>query len=246
MRRSIDELSNLIDEAKKNGIDVFETKKLFSLAQVIFNRGDYELALEKLKEAKLTYALETKGEFNLIYAVKNHPGQTTGILFALILFSIGSTLVVKRSLLIKKIRLLDDEEKLLLQLIQVVQKECFVDNKMSMEEYTEAMDQYEKKLQKAIADKIEAKTKLKNLMNIHGKKQALEEEKQRLVELIKKAQADYLNKGKLETRIYDNMVKSYTSRLSKVESKLNFMEAKQVLNSTKRRGVSRLFGSRKY
>ena len=49
--------------------------------------------------------------------------------------------------------MLEEEEKLLLQLMSVVQKECFEKSKMSMEEYREAMSQYEKKLGKTIEEK---------------------------------------------------------------------------------------------
>jgi len=39
-----------------------------------------------------------------------------------------------------------------------------------------------------------------------------------------------LNKGKLETRVYENMIKSYSSRLSEVEEQLAFMEAKEAIS----------------
>ena len=99
-----------------------------------------------------------------------------------------------------------------------------------MEEYEQAMSQYEKKLSEAISDKIKVETKLTNLLKIKGKRIALDEEKKRLIVLIKKIQDDYVNKGKLETRIYQNMIKSYTSRLSEVEEEIASYDAQEALS----------------
>jgi hypothetical protein len=129
--------------------------------------------------------------------------------------------------------MLKEEEILLLELMKVIQRECFENNKMSMEEYGQAMSQYETKLSMTIEDKIETETKIANILKVKGKKIALEEEKKRLLELIKKVQDEYLNKGKLETRIYENMIKSYTSRLSEIQEKIAFADAQDALGKHK-------------
>ena len=49
--------------------------------------------------------------------------------------------------------------------------------------------------------------------------------------MIKKAQDDYLNKGKLETRIYENAMKSYNSRLSDVEEQIATLDASEALST---------------
>jgi aminopeptidase N len=86
----IKELNQSIIEAEKNGVSVVETKKLLYLAQIIFERGDYVAAYAKLKEAKSSFLLETKGEFNLWYNIKNNPVQSLGIFISLSLVGIGS------------------------------------------------------------------------------------------------------------------------------------------------------------
>ena len=139
----------------------------------------------------------------------------------------GSTLLFRFKLYKSKIALLEDEELLLVQLMKVVQKECFEGNKLSMEEYEEAMSQYERKLAETIESKITYQTKLSNLLKIQGKRLALNQEKVRLIELMKDAQSKYLTEGKLETRVYENMLKSYSSRLTKVEEQIAFMDAEE-------------------
>ena len=146
-----------------------------------------------------------------------------------IVIGTGSSLLFRYRLYKSKIALLADEEILLVQLMKTVQRECFEGNKLSMEEYEEAMAQYEKKLAEAIEERIMYETKLANSLKFQGKKIALNQEKARLIELMKKAQTQYLTEGKLETRIYENMLRSYSSRLSKVEEQISFIDAKEFL-----------------
>jgi len=224
-----EELVGLMAEAKVNGIDVPETKKLYFMAEILFKRGDYVEAYAKLKEASTSFLLETKGEFKILYYIKNNPVQSLGILISLSLVSIGSALLIRLRLLKRKLRLLAEEEELLLQLMRVVQRDCFEGNRMSMEEYAEAMYQYETRLSDIIKEKVQAETSLANLMKIGGKKKALNQERDRLLVLIKQTQDDYLNRGKLDTRVYENMLKTYASRLNKIEEQLVFMEAQEAI-----------------
>ncbi len=225
----LDEMKINIADAERRGITTTETKKMLYIGQAAFNRGDYSLALERLKEAKLTFALETKGELNLAVTIKNNPLEAFGILLGAGLVSLGSALFVRFQLYKKKLRALKEEELLLLELMKIIQKECFERNHMSMEEYENAMAQYETRLSEAVEDRIKVETKLTNMLKFRGKRKALDEEKQRLVTNVKKMQDDYLNKGKIETRVYENMVKSYTRRLTEVEEQIATLEAEQAI-----------------
>jgi hypothetical protein len=188
--------------------------------------------------------LETKGEFSLVYFIKNNPLQSFGILIFLGIFSFGSSLVVRRKYYQRKLKSLGEEEKLLIQLMAVVQRECFEKKKMSMEEYNQAMLQYEKRLSEAIEDKIKFETKLSNLFKLKGKKKALVQERERLVELVKGVQGDYLNKGKMDYRVYKGMLESYMRRLTEVEEEETFMDAEKALreNSFFRNFFRKVFG----
>ena len=57
--------------------------------------------------------------------------------------------------------------------------------------------------------------------------------------MIRKIQDDYLNKGIIETRIYENMIKSYTSRLSEVEEEIASLDAEDALKNEAR--IRRIF-----
>jgi len=66
-----------------------------------------------------------------------------------------------------------------------------------------------------------------------GKKEALKEEMIRLKKMITDTQKLYFEKSGIETRIYENMMKSYATKLSDVEEKLVSMEAKEALSKRK-------------
>jgi hypothetical protein len=245
-RDMINELYELIADAERKGINVFETKRALYTAEIIFKRGEYLIALEKLKEAKLTYALETKGEFSLYHTVKNNPLESFGIFFLAFVFSVSSTLTIKYKLYKRKLKLLLEEETLLLELMKVVQREVFEKNRMSMEEYRVAMQQYEARLSEAIEEKISIETKLAHMFKIKGKSKALVEEKKKLIEQLRGVQEAYLNEGKMETRIYDNLIKTYSSRLAEIEEQMTFLEAQEALGEGKWwKKVSRVVGIRR-
>ncbi len=219
--------------AQNYGIDVLETQKLKMLAGVVYRRGDYVAAAQKLQDALAMYSFETKGEFNLYYVVKNNPKQSVAALFASLLVLFSGSYISVRTYLKRKLKLLKKEEVLLLELMKVVQRYSFEENRMSMNEYYEAMNHYEKKLSEAIREKITTEAKIKNLMKMKGKIKVLIEEKKRVRQLIKGLQDDYMNKGKIETRVYQNMLKTYASRLTKVEEEIAFLDTRKFI---KRKG----------
>ncbi len=235
----ISDLTNEMKDAEARGISTIETKKMLYIAEAAFERGDYSLALERLKEARLTFALETKGEFNLAYAIKNNLLESFGILIGLGLFSVGSMLFVRFQIYKRKLRALKEEELLLLELMKILQKECFERSHMSLEEYESAMTQYETRLSETVEERIKIETKVANMLKIKGRRKALDEEKKRLIAMVMKIQDDYLNKGKIETRIYENMIKSYTKRLSEVQEEIATMEAEEAVK--RERSVRRMF-----
>jgi len=221
-----------IDHAKEFDINVFETKKLWLLANVIFNRGDYVLAKQRINEAQSMYAYETKGEFGAVYYARKNPLQAFSAL--IVLFGVGlfGGFMSRKVYLGRKIKLLKKEEKLLLELMELVQSYTFKDNKMSMGEYYESMGQYESKLSRTIAERIKTESALASLSNLRSKKEALGLEKKRLVEMMKDLQDQYLNKGSIETRVYENMLKTYASRLGNVSEELVYLETKKMLRQT--------------
>jgi len=218
-----------INHAREFNIDVTETRKLYLLAKVIFNRGDYILAKQRINEAQSMYAYETKGEFGIVYYTKKNPLQALGAFFLFITTSLAGTYISRKTYLRRKIKLLEKEEKLLLQLMKVIQGYTFNDNKMSMGEYYEAMMQYEKKLSTTIQERIKTETTLISLSHFQKKHEALSMERKRLIGMMKILQEDYLVKGNIETRVYENMLKTYAHRLTEVQEQIAFIDTRKML-----------------
>jgi hypothetical protein len=224
--RQLDDMRAKLAQAATDGVRTPETTSLLNLAEAAFVRGDFALALSRIKDAQLSYALEVKGEFNVLAYIRNHPVRSGGIAFAVIFGSIGTSFAVRRSLLKKKLSILGDEESLLIGLMKVVQNQCFKQGKMSMDEYQNTMSQYEGRLNKVIQDRIDAESRLANLFKLRkGRQKALREEAAKLREMMKDTQRMYFKEAKIETRIYENMIRGYAAKLSDVEEKLATIEA---------------------
>ncbi|MCE7739897.1 MAG: hypothetical protein GPJ50_11015, partial [Candidatus Heimdallarchaeota archaeon] len=225
----INEIDEMLEEVRDKGIDTPNTDRLLELAKSALSRGDWDTALSRAKEAKLTLAVETKGEFKLGYFVRNNWHRlllSSAILAALI--TVG-TFRWKLGDINRELKRLREQEKILLQLMKQVQKECFEQHKMSMTEYREAMLQYEEKLGKTIQKLIELETMKQNLFKFKPKKLRLLNESKKIVSMIKDTQKKYLEKGTVETTIYKSKMDNLTSRLSEIEEKLATIEAHEAL-----------------
>jgi len=224
------EVEEKIEEALHNGIDVPKTMRLVLLSKAALERGDYDTALKRIEDAKLTYALETVGKFNVVVFAKNNWPKLALSTIALSLFSYFAYLVIKFHLITKKLNMLREEEEVLLGLIKEAQRDCFERKKLSMKEYIESLMQYEKRLTKVVQKMVELETKKAHLFKIFiGEEKRLINERKKLINLIKEAQHLYLQTKKLDTRIYENRVKSYVARLAEIEERLAGIEAKKAI-----------------
>jgi hypothetical protein len=219
----------LIAQSEHDGIPTPKTQRLNNLAAAAFERGEFALALARADEAAITYALETKGEFNLgMFLYNNWPGVSLGTavsLFALVVVFFR----VKLSIVKHRLKMIDKEEFVLLGLIKELQKECFEKAKMSMEEYMQAVLGYEERLSKAVQTRIELETQRVRLARWWKTNLALYQERDRLLQLMKQTQSEYMEEGKIETHVYENRMKSLKERLSVVEEKISMKEASQAI-----------------
>jgi len=224
------ELEEAIEEAEKKLIAVEDTKRLIHLAKSSFERGNYFNSLERVKEAKLTLAIESSGKFfkEMRYAMKENPGETTAGFGMFGVSVIGLSLFGRWRYLKRKLKKLGEEENLLTELMRAVQIEVFERAKMSMKEYGDSMMQYEERFGNVIADKITFESKKNNLLRFKAKRKRLNEERDNLTKIMAKTQEAYITKGKFETRIYENMLKSYSTRLSDVEEQLALLDVKKA------------------
>ena len=231
--KMLSELDDLLEEAKAKGIDVSGSDRLLKLARLSIQRGEYETAFARAKEAQVTFALETKGEFGIgsvVYFVKTKPlefslGFLFVVLFGFVTYKVGRLQLIKR-----KIGKLNEEEDILNELIKVVQTEAFKQKKMSMDEYREAMEQYEKKISAVVENLIDLENQRIHALKFTRAGKRFGVERDRLKELIKGLQEDYLHKQNIDERIYQIKMESYTRRIGEVDSRLAEIEAEKALS----------------
>jgi hypothetical protein len=228
--RMILELESLIKSAEKKGIDVSESTKLLKLAKLSLERKEFEQAYNRIKDAQLTYALEIKGEFGkLSYYLKEYPGEISLATILLIIFSCGTYKISQLRKIKNRIKELKNEERILNELMRVVQKDCFKDKKMSMSEYETAMKEYNKKLSAVIEELIEMETKRVHMLRFTSKNRMLKFEKEKIISMIKELQRDYMKNKTIETKTFELKIESFNKRLSEIEEKIATIEAKKAM-----------------
>ncbi|MGY4884815.1 MAG: hypothetical protein ACP5NZ_04530 [Nanobdellota archaeon] len=229
-KEMINQLNSLINSAEEKGIDISESKRLLQLAQLSMERREFSEAYQRVKDSQMTYAMEVKGEFgDLKYYLDEYPKEIFFGIFFLTLFSVGAGNISKLRAIKKKIRLLKKEEKILDQLIKVIQNDCFKEKKISMQEYQTAMKEYNSRLSNVIEEIIELETKRVNMLRFSSKIKRLKIEKQKIIDLIKEIQEDYLKKRRIETRTYELKMNSFNRRISDIEERLATLETEKAL-----------------
>jgi hypothetical protein len=230
----IEDLEGKVDNALYSGIKLPKTGRLILLAKSALGRGDYPTSLQRAQDAKVTYALERIGKFNIIYFVKNNLLEVTLSLIGLSILAQITYTFLRLAFINRRLTVLRKEEKVLLSLIKQIQRECFEENKIDVSEYFENLTQYEKRMTKVIQEIINLETTKLNLFKPFKKNDTrLIEEREKLLKLIKETQELYLTSKKIESRVYENRMRSYTERLTEIEETLSNIEAKKELKKLK-------------
>ena len=246
-KKIIEELALLIKHAKNKGIDVSGSERLLSLTILALERNEFARALERAKEAQVSYALEVKGELGTIsYYVKEYPAEISLSTLFLILFVFVTYRVGRLGLINVKISKLKEDEKILNELIKVVQSDTFKAKKMSMEEYGQTMRHYEKRMAEVIEQLIELETKRAHALKFTSKEKQLKLERIRVLDLIKELQSGYLKSKNIETRAYELMLQSYHKRLGEIDESIATREVQEQFKSTWKGifEIPKLFGRR--
>lgn len=228
-KKIISELEEKISVATEKGIDTSSSTRLMKLAKLSLERNDFSDAIDRAKEAQVSYVLETKGKIGRItYYVKENPKEIGIGIFFVFLFSVSAYKISKLQNIRNKIKKMKEEEKILGELIKAVQKECFEERKMSMDEYEQAMAQYHEKISYTIQELIRLETERAHLLKFTSKNKKLQNERNKVIQMIKDLQEDYLKNGRIETKRYYLTLESYNKRLTEIDEKLSLLEAKKA------------------
>ena len=229
VKKAIEELSNAIASSREKGINIDEADRLLKLAILSFNRNEFNEANSRVLDAQISYAFNVKGQLGRAsYYLKTYPKEIISIFLGVLILVFVLYKLISLAMIKWKIKSLKEEEKILEQLVIVVQRECFEKKKMSMEEYQSAMMNYNERILNVIQNLVTLEIKKNNLFRFVSKHNLLLEEKKVILKLIAKAQKDYLVNKKLETRTYELKTRGYTRRLGEIEEAIAAKEGKKA------------------
>ena len=201
------------------------------------------LAKSRADESLFTFGLETKGEFNVVaFLIRNWLAVFLATLAGIGVFS-GGYYKARHLMINRHITSLKKEEAVISGLMQQVQKECFEEGKMNIDEYTTTMLYYQKQLADVVQKRIHMEAEKVSVMKFR-KSKALVLERDKLLEIMKQTQRSYLEEGRTETVTYTNMMDSLNKRLAVVEEELTLREVKSKLKTEvgRHRILARLLG----
>ncbi len=226
----IENLKELIAQMKEKGIDVSGSERIINLAGLSLSRNDFSEALTRAQQAQIAFALEIKGESaNIMYYLKYKTKEVSFSALLILIFGLAGYKANKIRMIRKKIRKLREEENIIDSLIKAVQKKTFEEKKMSMEEYGDSMEYYEKRLSQIIEGLIELEEKRIQVLRFMTNEKRFRIEREKIMGMIKEIQKKYLKEKKIETRTYEIRLESYNKRLGQIDEAIATLEAKRDL-----------------
>ena len=202
-----------------------ETEEVINLAIAAFEREDYETALKRAEDARLTLALE-KGEFNLLFFLADY---WWAIVISVVLLSVSGVFGYQRyvtATITQKIRNLEKEEETIRKLMEETQVKYFKEKTIGATTFRKTMDQHKKRLSKVRQLRTKLRHKRLRLLKPEKLIKDLEEERKDLVNLLKNLQGDYFVDRKISKAEYDEQQKAYNERLAEIEGEQLTLETK--------------------
>ncbi|MBI2584210.1 MAG: hypothetical protein HYW25_06065 [Candidatus Aenigmarchaeota archaeon] len=218
-----------VEYARERSFDIRQSSRLLNLAKASAERENFQLAVERAKEGHLTYALETKGAFNLGFYLGENWLYVGAMAVALIVAGIILFVQIRLFVIRKSLRGLKKEQGILLGMIKELQVDAFRKKKMSIDEYKTALEQYEDRLSKVVQRSIELETMKKNVLHFTSRRITLLQERENLLRMVQDLQRKYVELRIVETRVYENRMHSFASRISEIEEQIALADAERAL-----------------
>jgi hypothetical protein len=205
-----------IENIRNQNFNMRESEKMISLAKSAFLRGDYKKAEERLSSTMLIFAVESGGAKYWIFLA-----NYWWILAPMILAAAAGTVVARKGMtrasLVKKLDALVDEERVVQDLIEILQKEHFVEKRTGTESYERSMKNYENGLNLVKKKKVEVLLRLSKKLKFKDAVKKLEEEERRVKGLIIDNQKKYFQLGKMGKTHYEKNMKGLRLELMEVQ-----------------------------
>jgi hypothetical protein len=206
---AVDEEFNQQDVQNSGSVE-----EVLNLAKVAFERGDYNLALERAQLARYLLLLERKG--NIVVFVSIH---WPFILFALAFITFGSYVGIvqhRKVSVTNKIKGLNIKEIIIQKKLSENQREYF-NGKRSHNRYAEFISQNENLLSNLRKQRITLRNKRIKILKPEKVFEELKFEKRQIESEIKKLQEEFYNKKSISDGQYKIEFTILNERLGEIE-----------------------------
>jgi len=213
----LDQVGECVRGAEERWLKIPQTEDSLSLARLALERGEFNTALERTKNAQLMCVLETKGRVNILWFLLNYWCLLlSSLLFLILLLYLG----YKHSLVIiidNRLKNLNKEEEALQELLQEAQKKYLVERSFSETQYTRYRNQYEKRLTKIRQLRAKLRNKRVSILRTEQELSNIKKEKSELIELLKEDQKKYFVEGKISQMKFKDAYDLNKARLAEIE-----------------------------
>jgi hypothetical protein len=210
-----------------------ETNNLILLAKAALERGDYVTALQRIKDAEFTLAIEGK-EFRVLFFLIDYWWAIIlgSVLFGL-LFIFGHQ-KYQALTVTNKIKNLENEETTINNLIKETQTKHFTKQTLGSTMFQKTMKHYEDRLAKSRQQVIQLRHKRVGILHPSKLQLDLIQERETVMVQLTRLQKKYFQYGKVSKSTYERESKVYQQRLAEIESEQLTLEMKLQKKALKR------------
>jgi len=202
------------------------TEEALFLAKEALTKGDFELALKRLKEAETILALERKTKENLGFTIKTNWRVLMYVMIVVVISGILISREIRLMIIDRKITALMKEEKAIREQIKELQDEYFNKKLIGSKAYKVSMAGHRKSM--AELEEKRMKLELIRIGIIHkGKIELLQQERERLINLEKVLQKKYFIDKVIDKKSYENLLRQYKKNIIEVDERISMLKRKK-------------------
>ncbi|MFH1682493.1 MAG: hypothetical protein ABIA37_01730 [Candidatus Woesearchaeota archaeon] len=210
------------------------TEDLLNLARAALERGDFETALKRAKEAQLAFELESRNDLGLLKSLLHN---WYVLLFLMMIVLLGGYLGYRnytQTILSSSILSLDNEERNIFGLLKESQQKYFRKKAISFEEYNQISAQYKKRIAEIRKNRINLRNKRLRLLKPEMIMMDLDRENKEYLSAIKKLQKDYFERRKISEEEYIEQLQAYSEAIAEIEDERLTLETESKLKEYKK------------
>lgn len=224
----ISELKTAINESEKQGYDVSAARRMLQLAIDAFERGNFNKAVERLREAELSLSVQKTIE--RMSGLRNFLKEHWLLSLVILILLSGSGIVVYKvqsaSRISDRLKDLAKEEQAIMDLMKQTQTHYFIDRIMGSDLYKAYMEKYRKRMAGIQHKLVELQIRQTRLLN-KDKKNALKVEADKLMEIMKSLQRKYYEKKIIDKESYRRMFYEFRKRHAEISKESSTLEQEE-------------------